>query len=148
MYPRSRKLWRNASKFAAFNAIDVVSSMPMRQTLPGCCARAASANERGACRAVPGDHGEQHFAALIDLLKDETPQQAQRICNDFARRLTAALKTRLKKGAPSRKSTEAPPAATSDKDKVFKQAEDNINAALAGLFAAPKRKRKAKGVQS
>src|SRR5437868_7407555 len=41
MYPRSRKLWRNASKFAAFNAIDVVSSTPMRQTLPGCCARAA-----------------------------------------------------------------------------------------------------------
>src|SRR6516162_7227430 len=42
MYPRSRKLWRNASKFAAFNSIDVVSSTPMRQTLPGCCARAAS----------------------------------------------------------------------------------------------------------
>ena len=33
---------RNASKFAAFNAIDVVSSTPIRQTLPGCCARAAS----------------------------------------------------------------------------------------------------------
>jgi hypothetical protein len=42
MYPRCRKLWRNASKFAAFNAIDVVSSTPMRQTRPGCCVRAAS----------------------------------------------------------------------------------------------------------
>jgi hypothetical protein len=42
MYPRARKLWRNASKFAAFNCIDVVSSTPMRQTLPGCCARAAT----------------------------------------------------------------------------------------------------------
>src|SRR5262245_61317741 len=48
LYPRSRKLWRNASKFAAFDAIDVVSSTPMRQTLPGCCARAASSHATAA----------------------------------------------------------------------------------------------------
>ena len=43
---------RNASKFAAFNAIDVVSSTPMRQTLPGCCARTASGHAAAAPPSV------------------------------------------------------------------------------------------------
>jgi hypothetical protein len=83
---------------------------------------------------------EQHVSALIDLLKDESPQQAQRFCNDFARRLTAALNARRKQGVPSR--TPTAPALDKAMEEGLQEVAADMTAALAGL--APKRKGKAK----
>jgi hypothetical protein len=102
----------------------------------------AAREELEATRETAALTMEQHFAALIDLLKDETPQHAQQMCNDFARRLTAALNARRKQGVPTHA-----PAPDKAMEEGLKQVKADMNAALAGLSAASKRKGKAKGLK-
>ena len=52
-YPRSRIPCRKASRLAAFSALDIVSNIPTRQTLPCRCAKAPSGTARTPLATLP-----------------------------------------------------------------------------------------------